>query len=181
MVWDCSNILVVWNSDDINFGGCPMTPHPQRCETCNKEECYHHPQHFRKVSLWSAADHDKVWKFTSKYGCASHSSKIPTPAAPMIDRKAIDDVVDIVSMVRIMMRYRCGEIITAKDALVKVFEIAEPMIAATIRNQTLDDFDKEIMKKEEWTRLELLAIIAQKKSLRNPSTQAQQHNRGDQR
>lgn len=48
--------------------------HPWRCETCATKDCYHHPQYFRKVSLWSLADHKKVWAFTSGYGCASHSN-----------------------------------------------------------------------------------------------------------
>ena len=46
--------------------------------------------------------------------------------------------------------------------------------ARTATLATLDAIDEEIMKKEEWTRLELLAIIAQQKSLRSTTTAAQE-------
>ena len=47
--------------------------HPMRCETCKTETCYHHPSKMYN-ELWLMVDHEPYWKFTSKYGCASHSS-----------------------------------------------------------------------------------------------------------
>jgi len=62
----------------------PLSIKDLNCSTCTNDKCYHHPQHFRKVCLWSEADHKKVWEFTKGYGAICHPLALQVLAAPVI-------------------------------------------------------------------------------------------------
>ena len=62
----------------------PLIIKDLNCSTCTNDKCYHHPQHFRKVCLWSEADHKKVWEFTKGYGAICHPLALQVLAAPVI-------------------------------------------------------------------------------------------------
>lgn len=140
-----------------------MTPHPQQEQTYCKD-CIDFYEEKRSPTYWCR------WTLTTRdpmSGCnctPSHYCKNSAPSAPMTEEQR-KYILSFHEEDPLLIAYVEGQ------------EHPSQKAAATIRNQTLDDFDKEIMKKEEWTRMELLAIIAQKKSHRTPSTQ--QHERGD--
>jgi len=120
-------------------------PHRQRCETCkhyNDETeteygmCYAESGHREQM-------YNNTFDHVAKYGCASHSSATHTPAASA--ERLCDE---------------CN-IIEVEDRLMEL----EQQVKAE-REQVLDAIDKAIIKKEIWSRLELLAIIAEQKTLR---------------
>jgi hypothetical protein len=49
-----------------------MTPHPQRCETCNNKECWYHSS---KKDINQYGVGNSAWVHSRTYGCASHSSQ----------------------------------------------------------------------------------------------------------
>lgn len=54
-----------------------MTPppaHSLRCETCENEDCFHHPTHWKNAITEYRNSAHYAHGFTAEYGCASHTS-----------------------------------------------------------------------------------------------------------